>query len=352
MTMMLAARGRGALSNPTGRFEALWREQLADGWDAPLPAPPLRTELAVDHSRSVITRNDSPDVPFDRSLNPYRGYEHGCIYCFARPSHAYLGLSPGRDFETRLFHKPDAAAQLAAAFRRPGYRPETIVIGANTDPYQPVERRLGLTRALLAVFRDHRHPVGLITKSDAVLRDRDILGDLAADGLMHVCVSVTTLDPVLARRMEPRATAPHRRLAAIRGLAEAGVPVTVLASPMIPGLNDHELEAILDEAARAGATAASTLLIRLPGELKALFSEWLETHYPNKAQKVLNLIRACHDGALYRSEFGTRMRGSGPFAALLAQRFTRARRRLRLGRAGPALRSDLFQVPDAQMRLL
>jgi DNA repair photolyase len=334
-------KGRGALSNRTGRFEPLTREPVDDGWPGWAPdslngdhsghsdadddePPPLRTTLLVDTARTIITRNQSPDVPFDRSINPYRGCEHGCVYCFARPTHAYLGLSPGLDFETKLFHKPNAPELLERELRRPGYRPTTLAVGANTDPYQPVERRLALTRQILQVLAAFSHPVGVITKSALVLRDLDILAPMAARGLAQVCVSVTTLDRGLARTLEPRAATPARRIETLRRLSEGGVPVAVLASPMIPGLNDHELERILETAAGAGARWANYILLRLPLEIAALFEEWLRAHAPHRAERVLRLMRECRGGRIYQAEFGTRMTGQGRYAELLAARFRRA----------------------------
>jgi len=343
-------KGRGAVSNRTGRFETHATVRIDDGWlladpDGDGGPPRPRTTLAVDAAKSVVARNDSPDVPFDRSVNPYRGCEHGCVYCFARPTHAYLGLSPGLDFETRLFWKPDAPALLERELRRAGYVADVLALGANTDPYQPVERETGLTRRILEVLRDFRHPVGVVTKSALVLRDLDILAEMARDGLASVAVSVTTLDRDLARAMEPRASAPARRIAAIRALSEAGVPTAVLASPMIPGLNDHELEAILEAAAQAGAGTANTILLRLPLEIADLFREWLEAHVPDRAARVLSLMRQSRGGALYRSAFGERMRGTGPHADMLARRLALARRRLGLDRRRWDLRTDLFRPP-------
>ncbi len=349
-------KGRGAVSNRSGRFEAHERAAVDDGWDDPDDdLPPLRTTLTVDSARTVITRNRSPDVPFDRSINPYRGCEHGCVYCFARPTHAFLGLSPGLDFETKLFYKPDAAALLEQELRRPGYAPRTIAMGTNTDPYQPTERDLKLTRSILEVLAAFDHPVGIVTKSSLVLRDLDILAPMAARGLAQVCVSVTTLDRDLARRMEPRAATPPRRLDTVRRLAGAGVPVAVLAAPMIPALNDHELEAILQAAAAAGADRASYILLRLPLEIKQLFEEWLREHVPDRADHVLGLIRETRGGALYTPAFGTRMKGTGPYADLLAARFRRACRRLGLNARTHDLDTGRFAVPPAvgdQLRLL
>lgn len=339
-------RGRGAVSNPAGRFERLREEAFDDGWGS-LDEVPGRvpTEVLPDHTKTIIARNDSPDVPFDRSINPYRGCEHGCIYCFARPSHAYLGFSPGLDFETRIMAKPKAAELLRAELGKRGYRPAPIALGSNTDPYQPVEREWKITRSVVAVLKEARHPLGIVTKSALVLRDLDLIAPMAEEGLAAVMVSLTTLDRKLARDMEPRAAAPERRLATIRALRSAGVPVGVLASPMIPALNDSELERILESAADAGAGWAGYILLRLPRELADLFSEWLEEHYPTKAEHVRRLVRETRGGADYRSEFGERMRGQGPYADLLARRFRLAARRFDLAGPPPALRSDLFRPP-------
>ena len=342
-------KGRGAVGNSSGRFEPESRHRVDDGWsqdDDDLP--PLRTSVTEEAARHIITRNTSSDVPFDRSINPYRGCEHGCVYCFARPTHAYLGLSPGLDFESRLFVKPNAPALLERELRRRGYRCATIAIGTNTDPYQPIEREHRVMRGVLEVLAAFNHPVGIVTKSALVLRDLDILAPMAAKGLAAVSLSVTTLDRDLARRMEPRAATPARRLAAIRGLADAGVPTGVMAAPMIPGLNDSELEAILDAAKNAGAVRAGWILLRLPLEVKELFAQWLAEHRPARANKVLSLIRQSRDGALYRAEFGTRMRGSGAYAALLDRRFHAACSRLGLNEARAAetrLNTSLFQPP-------
>jgi DNA repair photolyase len=342
-------KGRGAVSNPGGRFEPLSRAAVDDGWEvAEEDPPPLRTVVRTDTSRTVIARNDSPDVPFDRSINPYRGCEHGCVYCFARPTHAYLGLSPGLDFETRLFAKDDAPALLERELRRPGYEPRPIMLGANTDPYQPVERDREITRGILRVLDAFNHPVAIATKSVLVCRDLDILAPMAARGLASVGVSVTTLDHRLARTMEPRAATPARRLEAITRLSEAGVPVSVLAAPMIPGLNDAELESILKASARAGAGSAAYILLRLPLELKDLFTEWLRAHVPNRAERVLGLMRESRGGRLYVAEFGSRMRGTGVHAELLEKRFELACRRLGLRTARPpeaALETGLFSPP-------
>ena len=339
-------KGRGSVSNPSGRYERFQVVPDVEHQSAfDEEPPPLETIVGTDSARTVITENDSPDVPFDRSINPYRGCEHGCIYCFARPTHAYLGLSPGLDFERRIFAKPMAAARLREELAKLSYRCEAIAIGANTDPYQPVERRLGVTREILEVLSEHRHPVSIVTKSDLVLRDLDLIGPMAASGLASVFVSITTLDLELARRLEPRAPSPLRRLRTLETLAEAGVPVGVLASPMIPGLNDAELERILEAAHEAGARSAGYILIRLPLELADLFREWLEANYPQKQQHVLNLIRGARGGKLYDARFGARMRGEGPYAELLLKRFQVATRRLGMNECRAALDVTQFRVP-------
>ncbi|MFM2044162.1 MAG: hypothetical protein RLY86_2738 [Pseudomonadota bacterium] len=351
-----ALKGRGAVSNRGSRFEREQRVLADDGWgDNPLMAEEVRTTVLDDTARSVIATNTSPDVPFDQSLNPYRGCEHACIYCFARPTHAYLGLSPGLDFETKLFAKRDAAALLAAELRRPGYVCKPLALGANTDPYQPIERTERITRQVLEICRDFNQPVGIVTKSALVTRDIDILAPMAARGLAKVAVSITTLDRDLARVMEPRAATPPKRLEAVRALTAAGIPVSVLASPMIPALNDHGLEAILEAAAEAGATGASYILLRLPLEIGPLFQEWLTAHYPDRADRVLSLMRQTREGALYRSAFGTRMKGTGPYADLLKQRFTLTTRRLGLDGRRWDMDCTRFKPPPAkgdQLRLL
>jgi DNA repair photolyase len=322
-------KGRGATSNDSGRFEAERRVAFDDGWGLTDQEPlPLTTTLSVDSTRTIIARNDSPDIGFDRSINPYRGCEHGCIYCYARPSHAYLGLSPGLDFESRLFYKPQAAALLAAELRKKGYACRPIALGSNTDPYQPVERRLGVTRSILEVLRDFRHPVTIVSKSALIQRDLDILAEMAKERLAIVTISVTTLDRALARVMEPRAATPERRLETIAALAAAGVPTGVLSAPMIPALNDSEMEHILAQARAAGATSAGYTLLRLPLELKALFREWLEAHFPDKAEHVLSLVAQTHGGRLYDSAWSKRMTGTGPYADMLRLRFDRVCRRL------------------------
>ena len=349
-------KGRGAVGNPAGRFEAQSRLAVDDGWDIDDDLPPLRTTVTIDATRAVLSRNSSPDIPFNRSINPYKGCEHGCVYCYARPTHAYLGLSPGLDFETRLFAKPDAASVLERELQRPGYRCRPVMLGGNTDPYQPIERQRRITRSVLKVLSDFNHPVAIATKSTLVTRDLDILSSLAERGLAAVGVSVTTLDRDLARKMEPRAATPVKRLETIRLLSEAGVPAAVMAAPMIPFLNDAELESILEAAAEAGAGAASYILLRLPLELKELFSEWLQAHAPGKARHVLNLVRESRGGKLYHSDFSTRMRGTGAYADLLARRFQLACWRLGLNRGRGALEgldTSLFRSPGGeQLRLL
>jgi DNA repair photolyase len=347
-------KGRGALSNETSRYDTEKRIRTTDGWEAEVAAaaeddelPPLRTTLTRDATRTIIARNNSPDIGFDRSINPYRGCEHGCIYCFARPTHAYLGLSPGLDFETKILFKPEAAKLLQAELASPKYKCAVMAMGTNTDPYQPVERELKVTRQILRVLSDFNHPVGIVTKNHMVTRDIDILGDMARRNLAEVFLSVTTLDKDLARAMEPRASAPHRRLDAIRALATAGIPVGVMTAPMIPGLNDHEMETILDAAVDAGATRAGYVPLRLPLEIKELFEEWLKTHRPDRAERVLSLIRQMRGGKLYDAEFGSRMRGEGPLALLLSQRFAAAVKRLGLNRLGNRLDTSAFHVPES-----
>lgn len=341
------ARGRGAITNRSGRFEREARERFGDGWDnrETEPQTKLRTIVTTEHPKHVLTRNSSPDLPFDRSVNPYRGCEHGCIYCYARPSHAFAGLSPGLDFETRLFAKPSAPAVLEKELARPGYKPAPIAFGTNTDPYQPIEKDLRITRDLLKLLARWNHPLTIVTKSALVLRDLDILAPLAEKRLVQVAVSVTTLDHHLARRMEPRATTPWKRLDAIRELAAAGVPTSVFFAPVIPALNDHEMEAVLEAAKDAGACNASYILLRLPLELTELFGEWLEAHYPNRAGRVLSHIRDLRHGKTNDARFFHRMRGSGPYADLISRRFKLAARRLGLDKAPPGLRTNLFRPP-------
>jgi DNA repair photolyase len=339
-------RGRGARSNASGRFESQAREAFDDGWTAEDTAPaPLRTSLTPERARVIISTNDSPDVGFSRSINPYRGCEHGCIYCYARPAHAYMGLSPGLDFESKLFFKPEAAALLERELSKKGYAPEIIHIGGNTDPYQPEERKLRLTRSIIEVMGRFRHPFSVITKSALIQRDLDLLAPIAAENLVRVAISVTSLDRRLARSMEPRAATPERRIATIKALAGAGVPVTVMFAPSIPGLNDHEMEAVLERAAEAGATGAGYVALRLPLEIAGLFREWLATDHPDRAGKVMSLVRQMRGGKDYDSDWGSRMKGQGPVAELMAQRFKAARRRYGLDAPFGSMDLTRFKVP-------
>lgn len=340
-------KGRGARSNASSRYDLEKRVRFDDGWNRAEDEepPPIKTEIIRDSTRSIITRNDSPDISFDRSINPYRGCEHGCIYCFARPTHAYLGLSPGLDFESKILIKPDAAKLLEAELRKPGYRPQVIAMGTNTDPYQPLERDLRITRSILQVLSEFKHPVGIVTKSAAVVRDIDILAPMAAEGLARVAVSVTTLDKTLARSMEPRAATPPRRLETIRALVDAGIPVTVMSAPIIPALNDDEMESILEAAAQAGATQAGYTLVRLPLEIKDLFREWLEAYEPYRGRHVMSLIRSMRGGKDYDATWGKRMTGSGPYARMIAQRFAIATRRLGLNKDRTPLDTSKFRHP-------
>ena len=340
-------KGRGAASNPSGRYERHRRDAFDDGWDTIDEAQaPLRTEVRPDASRTVITRNNSPDLGFDRSINVYRGCEHGCVYCYARPTHAYLGLSPGQDFESRIFAKHEAPAQLERELARPGYECRMIAMGTNTDPYQPTERRLALTRGVLEVLDRHDHPVGIVTKSALVTRDADILARMARRRLATVALSVTTLDRDLARTMEPRASTPTKRLEAIKALSDVGVPVGVMVAPIVPGLTDHEMESILDAASDAGAGRAGYVLLRLPLEVRELFLEWLSVHAPNRAKRVVSLLQGMRAGRLNDANFGSRMTGAGPYADLLAARFAAATRRLELTRRGPSLDTGRFRPPS------
>ncbi|WP_374570019.1 PA0069 family radical SAM protein [Phenylobacterium sp.] len=339
-------RGRGARSNATGRYEARLREAFDDGWnEADAEVPALKTSVTPEAARVIITHNDSPDVGFDSSINPYRGCEHGCIYCYARPAHAYVGLSPGLDFESKLFFKPEAGRLLERELSSPRYRPDVIHIGGNTDPYQPQERRLRVTRAVLEVLQRFSHPFSIITKSALIQRDLDILRPMAAQGLVRAAISVTTLDRRLARSMEPRAATPQRRVDTIRRLSDAGVPVLAMFAPVIPGLNDHEMEAVLEAVADAGAVSAAYVVLRLPLEIKTLFEEWLASDHPDRAARVMSLVRQTRGGQAYQAEFGKRMKGQGPIADLLRQRFAAARRRFGLDGALPALDLSRFRVP-------
>ncbi len=347
-------KGRGAQSNASGRYEPLARIAFDDGWRSLDELPPFKTTVQADATRKIITRNDSPDIGFDRSINPYRGCEHGCVYCFARPTHAYLGLSPGLDFESKLFVKPEAAELLAKELASPNYSPRVIAIGTNTDPYQPIERRYKVMRRILEVLDRAGHPVGIVTKSALVLRDLDILARMAERNLAKVALSVTTLDPELARKMEPRAAAPLRRLETLRALAQAGVPTTVMVAPIIPALNDSEIQRILDRAQAVGVREAGYVMLRLPLEVRDLFREWLVTNYPDRARHVFKLIRDMRDGKDYDSEWGKRMKGTGPYAWLIGRRFEVACERLGLNKKKQKLSTDHFRHPkpdDAQLSL-
>ncbi|MDT4331321.1 PA0069 family radical SAM protein [Methylomonas sp. MED-D] len=348
MSKPLIHKGRGAVSNAAGRYEKQRSQAEDDGWGSlDVDLPPLATEIIVDASKSVITYNDSPDIPFDRSVNPYRGCEHGCVYCFARPTHAYLGYSPGLDFESRILVKPDAATLLRAELGKRQYRCAPLALGTNTDPYQPLERRQRTMRDILEVLRETRHPVGIVTKSALIERDIDILAEMAGQGLASVCLSITTLDRRLARTLEPRAAAPERRLETLTRLSEAGVPVGVMVAPLIPVLTDYELEAIVSAAKRAGAISAEYILLRLPLEVADLFDEWLREHYPLKAEHVMNRVRDSRGGKVYDPSFHRRLRGEGVYADLIAQRFGLIRKKLGLERGLPPLRTDLFRKPAA-----
>ncbi|HKL77066.1 MAG TPA: PA0069 family radical SAM protein [Gammaproteobacteria bacterium] len=339
-------KGRGAISNPEGRFEPLTREPVDDGWGERDPQPPpLTTEVAVDASRTAITWNDSPDLPFDRSVNPYRGCEHGCVYCYARPSHAYWDLSPGLDFESRLLVKPEAARLLEAELARPDYRCAPMALGTNTDPYQPVEKTYGITREILEVLARTNHPVSIVTKSTLVERDLDLLGPMAAKNLASVTVSFTTFDRTLSRHLEPRAAAPNRRLRILRNLHAAGIPTGILVAPVIPVLTDGEIERILDACAEAGIRSAGYVLLRLPHEVKGLFWEWLTTHYPLKADHVMSRLRDTREGRTNDPDFGSRMTGKGAYADIIGHRFNLACQRLGIGGHDAALATDRFTPP-------
>jgi len=342
----VSTRGRGACSNGAGRFETLAREAFDDGWsEADEAPPPLRTSLTPERARAIIARNNSPDVGFDRSINPYRGCEHGCIYCYARPSHAYVGLSPGLDFESRLFFKADAARLLAREIAKPSYQVGPIHIGGNTDPYQPSERSMQVTRQVLEVLERTAHPLSIISKSALIARDADILGRMGRRNLARAAISITTLDRKLARLMEPRAATPERRLAAMAALSAAGAPTIVMFAPVIPGLNDHELESVLERAVQAGAVGAGYVVLRLPREIKDLFREWLEAQVPDRARRVMSLVRQMRQGRDYDPEWGKRMKGEGPIADILAKRFAVAKRRFGLDRPSTPLDLSQFRRP-------
>jgi DNA repair photolyase len=340
-------RGRGAVTNPAARYEPVRTEAFDDGWTPDDEPPPIQTQVTIEKPRTIITRNDSPDISFDRSINAYRGCEHGCVYCFARPTHAYQGLSPGLDFETKLFAKPNAAELLEKELSATGYEAKTMAIGTNTDPYQPIEKRFRITRSVLEVLARTNHPVGIVTKSGLVTRDIDILAPMAERGLAKVAISVTTLDPKLARTMEPRAATPKKRLETIRQLVHAGIPVSVLVAPIIPAVNDPEIEDILQAVEAAGAREAGYVLLRLPHELKEIVRDWLSENYPDKVKHVFSLVQDTRDGKAYDSSWGKRMTGAGPYAWLIGRRFEAACARLGLNKRRDRLRTDLF-VPPAK----
>jgi len=338
-------RGRGAQSNASGRYEPLARIAFDDGWQSLDDLPPFKTTVQADATRKIITRNESPDIGFDRSINPYRGCEHGCVYCFARPTHAYLGLSPGLDFESKLFVKPEAAELLEKELASPSYQPKVIAIGTNTDPYQPIERKYQVMRRILEVLDRAGHPVGIVTKSALVLRDVDILARMAERKLAKVALSVTTLDPELARKMEPRAATPMRRLETLRRLSQAGVPTTVMVAPVIPALNDMEIERILDAAHAAGVKEAGYVLLRLPLEVRDLFREWLMANFPDRYRHVFKLVRDMRGGKDYDSTWGKRMKGTGPYAWMIGRRFEMACEKLGLNTAKSTLSTQHFRKP-------
>lgn len=339
------AKGRGALSNPDNRFDLHQTEAVDDGWERDEDLPILRTQVADERPRKVITRNTSPDLSFDRSINPYRGCEHGCIYCFARPSHAYLGLSAGLDFETQLIARPDAPRLLEAELSKSSYVPDTIAIGTNTDPYQPIEKERQIMRSLLEVLAKFNHPVAIVTKGTLIERDIDILAPMAAKGLIRVGISVTTLDNATSRAMEPRVPLPATRLRTIRRLTDAGVPVRAMVSPVIPALTDHELEKIVAACADVGAVAASSIVLRLPREVATLFEDWVIETFPDRANRIMARVKELHGGKIYDPAFGQRMTGQGEWAALMRQRFQIVTRKYGLDRSLPKLRTDLFAVP-------
>ncbi len=347
-------RGRGARANPAARYDQHTSAFVDDGWESFSDVPRLRTEIFTETPKTIIARNQSPDISFDRSINPYRGCEHGCVYCYARPTHAYMGLSPGLDFESKLFVKPNAAALLREELTATNYQPATIALGANTDPYQPIERDYRITRQVLEVLQEFSHPFGIVTKSASVLRDLDILQDMAPKGLVKVAISVTTLDSNLARRMEPRASTPMKRLSALEILSKAGIPTVVMMGPIIPGLNDSEIENILKAARNAGVKEAGYTMLRLPLEVKDIFKDWLEKEYPDRAAKVMSLVKSVRGGKENDPNFGTRMAGQGPYAWTIGRRFQLAATRLGLNTERVKLRTDLFSKPvqrGQQMRL-
>ena len=338
-------RGRGAATNASGRFEIQSREDFDDGWTLDEAPEPLATEVTLERPKSIITRNDSPDISFDRSINPYRGCEHGCFYCFARPTHAYMGLSAGLDFESRLFAKEGAAALLERELAAPKYTAAPIAFGTNTDPYQPIERQYKITRSLLETLQRVRHPLSIVTKSNLILRDLDILREMGRDGLVKVFLSVTTLDRELARKMEPRAPTPAKRLEAIEALNDAGVPAGVMVAPIIPAINDAEIEKILMRAFAAGAREGGYVVLRLPLEIRDMFREWLQVHFPDRLSRAVSLIQSMHGGKDYEAQWGRRMAGSGPYAWMIGRRFETAARRLGYRETKTSMRTDLFQKP-------
>ena len=343
-------KGRGASLSPDNRYSEIRREAFDDGWQPEEQADKVHTQLFIDNTKKVITYNNSPDVPFDRSINPYKGCEHGCVYCFARPTHAWLDLSPGIDFETSIFYKPNAPDLLIKELAHKNYRPAPISLGINTDAYQPVERKLGLTRQILEILIEHKHPVVIVTKSALIERDLDLLVEAAEQNLIRVAVSMTTLDMKLNRIMEPRTAAPHRRLEVIKNLSDAGVPVNVLMAPIVPVLNDHEIERILAEVRQAGASNAGYVMLRLPHELDEMLMDWLHKHYPLKAEHIMNRIRDLRGGKTYDAAFGKRMCGEGVFAELISKRFNLAKDKLAFS-GSPTLRADLFTPPSLDGQL-
>ncbi len=348
-------RGRGTRTNVSGRFEAERREEFDDGWETLGELSTFKTTVTLETAKTIISTNTSPDISFDQSINPYRGCEHGCSYCYARPTHAYLNHSPGLDFETKLYAKPNAATLLERELAKPGYEVKTIALGTNTDPYQPIEREYRITRQVLEVLQRTRHPVGIVTKSALITRDIDILSEMARDGLVKVAISVTSLDHLTARKMEPRATTPLRRIDALRQLSAAGIPTAVMVAPVIAALNDSEIEAILAAAHQAGAREAGYVLLRMPLEIKDLFREWLATEFPDRAQRVIHLMQSMRGGKDYDAVWFTRQKGTGPYAELISKRFKLATRRLGLNERRLAVRRDLFQppvLPGGQMTLI
>ncbi len=339
-------RGRGSQSNNSGRYETLTRDWFDDGWSTLEEIDTLRNSVRLEQAKNIISTNKSPDISFDQSINPYRGCEHGCIYCYARPTHAYLGLSPGLDFESKLVAKPNAPERLRCQLAAPNYHPKTIALGTNTDPYQPIERQFGITRQLLEIMEETNHPVVIVTKSSLVLRDLDILERLASRGLVKVAISITSLNHKLSRKMEPRASTPKKRVVALRKLEQRGIPTAVMVAPIIPALNEFEIENILTRVANQGTREAGYVILRLPLEVKDLFHEWLTAEFPNRAKRVLSLVYNMRDGKAYKSEWGERMRGRGPYADQIARRFEMAMKRLNMNNRQLPLRTDLFRPQE------